>query len=151
MPQSLCKIYIHLIFHIKSTSPRIADEHLERVHRYIGQIVNTTGSKTLRVGGIGDHVHIVCILSKNESVAHLVEEVKRNSSRWMKTLSPIYEKFSWQGGYAAFSVSQSVVDKTIEYVGTQKEHHKKATFREEYLELLQLYQVDYDDRYVFSD
>ncbi|MBR1549200.1 MAG: transposase [Bacteroidales bacterium] len=151
MAQSLCKIYLHIIFHVKTTSPQIADEHLDRLHSYIGQLVNTTGCQVIRVGGIGDHVHILCMLSRNENVAHLVEEVKRNSSRWIKTIDARYEKFAWQGGYAVFSVSQSVVDKTIEYVGNQREHHKKQSFRDEYLAFLKSYNVDYDERYVFSD
>ena len=151
MPQSLCKIYLHIIFHVKTSSPRIADEHLERMHSYIGQLVNTTGCRVIRVGGIGDHVHIVCLLSRSENVAHLVEEVKRNSSRWIKSVSPFYEHFAWQGGYAVYSVSQSVVDKTVEYVDNQREHHKKQNFCEEYLAFLKLYNVDYDERYVFTD
>lgn len=151
MAQSLCKIYLHIIFHVKTTSPQIADEHLDRLHSYIGQLVNTTGCQVIRVGGIGDHVHILCMLSRNENVAHLVEEVKRNSSRWIKTIDARYEKFAWQGGYAVFSVSQSVVDKTIEYDGNQREHHKKQSFRDEYLAFLKSYNVDYDERYVFSD
>ena len=151
MAQSLCKIYLHIIFHVKTVSPQIANVHLERVHSYIGQLVNNTGCKAIRVGGIGDHVHIVCILARNENVAHLVEEVKRNSSRWIKSVSPSYEHFAWQGGYAVFSVSQSVVDKTVEYVSNQREHHKKHSFRDEYLAFLKLYNVDYDERYVFAD
>ncbi|MBQ9417258.1 MAG: transposase [Bacteroidales bacterium] len=151
MAQSLCKIYLHIIFHVKTTSPQIADEHLDRLHSYIGQLVNTTGCQVIRVGGIGDHVHILCMLSRNENVAHLVEEAKRNSSRWIKTIDDRYGKFAWQGGYAAFSVSQSVVDKTIEYVGNQREHHKKQSFRDEYIAFLKSYNVEYDERYVFSD
>ena len=151
MSQSLCKIYLHIIFHVKTTSPQIADEHLERMHNYIGQLVNTTGCQIVRVGGIEDHVHIVCLLSRNENVAHLVEEVKRNSSRWIKTIGARYEKFAWQGGYAVFSVSQSVVDKTVAYVNNQREHHKKVSFHNEYLNFLKLYHVEYDERYVFTD
>jgi len=151
MSQSLCKIYLHIIFHVKTTSPQIADRHLERMHNYIGQLVNTTGCQIVRVGGIEDHVHIVCLLSRNESVAHLVEEVKRNSSRWIKTIDARYEKFAWQGGYAVFSVSQSVVDKTVAYVNNQREHHKKVSFHDEYLNFLKLYHVEYDERYVFTD
>ena len=132
-------------------SPRIDDKHLERLHAYIGQLVNETGCRVIRVGGIADHVHVVCLLSKNETVAHLVEEMKRNSSRWMKSLDPGYATFAWQGGYAAFSISQSVVEKTIEYVNNQKEHHKKTSFRDEYLQFLKLYHIDYDERYVFAD
>ena len=151
MPQSLCKIYLHIIFHVKTTSPSINEEHLERVHSYIGQLINTTGCQTIRVGGVSDHIHAVCRLSQNENVAHLVEEMKRNSSRWIKTLSPQYTEFAWQGGYAAFSVSQSIVDKTVEYVKNQKAHHTKKTFQEEYLQFLKLYNVEFDENYVFAD
>ena len=151
MAQSLCKIYLHIVFHVKTTSPRIGNEYLDRVHSYIGQLVNVTGCRVIRVGGISDHVHVVCELSKNETVTHLVEEIKRNSSRWIKTLDSRYEHFVWQNGYAAFSISQSVLPKTIEYVKNQSEHHQKTSFQEEYLHFLQLYGIDYDERYVFSD
>ena len=80
-----------------------------------------------------------------------MEEIKRNSSRWIKTLGQQYESFAWQGGYAAFSVSESVVGKTVEYVNCQNEHHKKVTFQDEYIQFLKLYNVEYDDRYVFTD
>ena len=121
------------------------------MHSYIGQLVNTTGCKVIRVGGTGDHVHIVCVLSRNENVSHLVEEIKRNSSRWVKALGSTYEHFVWQSGYAVFSVSQSQIDKVVDYVANQAEHHKKQSFRDEYLTFLRLYNVEYDDKYVLSD
>lgn len=151
MAQSLSKIYIHVIFHIKTTSPVVRDDDLERMHSYIGQLVNTTGCDVLQVGGTEDHVHVLLMLSKNESIAHVVEEVKRNSSRWIKTIAPCYDKFGWQGGYGAFSISRSVVDKTLQYIRGQKEHHTKHTFMEEYTAFLKLYGIEYDERYVFSD
>ena len=151
MPQSLSKIYIHLIFHIKTTSPEIRDGEIERVQSYIGQLVNTTGCYVIQVGGIGNHVHILFLLSKNVSISHVVEEVKRNSSRWIKSIAPHYEKFEWQGGYAAFSVSRSVVDKTLQYINNQREHHAKRSFRDEYIDFLKLYDIDYDEKYVFAD
>lgn len=151
MAQSLNKIFLHIIFHIKTTSPKILDADMERLHEYVGQLINTTGCQTVRVGGIEDHIHAVCMLSREETVSHLVEEMKRNSSRWIKTLSPHYRMFAWQGGYAAFSVSQSVVDKVVEYVSNQKEHHKKMTFEEEYIQFLKLHNIEYDERYVFAD
>ena len=151
MAQSLCKIYLHIVFHIKTTSPQIDEEHIERVHSYIGQLVNATGCQAIRVGGTSDHAHVVCLLSRSETVSHLVEGVKRNSSRWIKTLSPRYEQFAWQGGYAAFSVSQSVVEKTIEYVNNQQEHHKRVSFNDVYIQFLKLYNIDYDGKYVFTD
>ena len=151
MAQSLAKIYIHVIFHTKVDSPTIGKEHINRVHQYVGKLVNTTGCQVLCVGGTENHVHALVIFSKTETVSHLIEEMKRNSSRWIKTLSPDYEKFAWQGGYAAFSVSQSQVDNVIRYINNQEEHHKKQSFRKEFIEFLKLYHIDYDEKYVLSD
>lgn len=151
MAQSLCKIYLHIIFHTKTTSPDVLTEHLLRLHQYVAQLVKTAGAHIISVGGTQNHVHALMFLSSTETVAHLVEEMKRNSSRWIKTLSPHYGKFAWQAGYAAFSVSQSLVEKTTKYIQGQEEHHKTQTFREEYLQFLQLYKIEYDERYVLSD
>ena len=152
MAQSLSKLYIHLVFHIKSTSPLIRDVDMERVHAYIGQMVNTTGCSVIKTGGTEDHVHLLFLLSKDVCLSYVVEEIKRNSSRWIKDLSPThYGKFGWQSGYGAFSVSQSLVDKTLQYINNQREHHAKRSFRDEYLSFLKLYGVNYDEQYVFRD
>lgn len=151
MAQSLAKIYIHLVFHVKTTSPTIREADLERVHTYIGGLMNEQGCTVIQVGGIEDHVHILFVLPKNDTISHVVEEVKRLSSRWIKNLDLRYARFEWQGGYGAFSVSQSVVDKAIAYIKGQREHHMKRTFREEYIELLKSYGIEYDDRYVMRD
>lgn len=151
MPQSLSKIYVHLIFHIKTTSPKIHTRDLERVHSYIGQLINQTGCLNIWVGGVEDHVHALCLLSREVSVSQLIEEMKRNSSRWLKSVSPQYTSFSWQGGYAALSVSQSNVDKTLTYIKNQAYHHKRMTFQDEYKQFLELYNIDYDEEYVFRD
>lgn len=151
MSQSLSKIYLHIVFHVKNTSPTIEEEHWDRVHSYIGGLVNITGCHVLRVGGVENHVHVLLMFSKTETVAHVVEEMKRNSSRWIKTISPIYENFAWQGGYGAFSVSQSQVDTVMRYIENQREHHRKQSFQEEYLEFLRLHNIEFDEKYVFSD
>ncbi len=151
MAQSLSKLYIHLVFHIKTTSPHIWDADFGRVHHYIGQLVNTTGCKVLQVGGIGDHVHILFLLSKDVTISHVVEEVKRNSSRWIKSIDPHYHAFAWQNGYGAFSVSQSVVEKTLEYIKNQEKHHAKMSFQEEYRMFLESYGIEYNKEYVFKD
>lgn len=151
MAQSLCKIYLHIIFHIKTTSPTILDDDLERVHAYIGQLINDTKCTNIWIDGVGDHVHALCLLGREVSISHLLEEMKRNSSRWIKSLSPHYAQFSWQGGYAAFSVSQSIVDNTLAYIKNQREHHKKMTYQDEYRKFLELYHIEYDEKYVFTD
>ena len=152
MAQSLSKIYIHLIFHIKTTSPKIRENDLERLHNYIGKLVKTTGCAEIKAGGVGDHVHVLFSLSKDVTISQIVEEIKRNSSRWIKNLDPVYYHFfAWQGGYAAYSISQSVVDKTLQYIANQKEHHTKHSFAEEYRAFLKLYNVEYDENFVFRD
>ena len=93
----------------------------------------------------------MCLLGREVSIAQLVEAMKRNSSRWIKSLSTNYSWFAWQGGYAALSVSQSVVDKTLAYIKNQKEHHKKTSFQDEYRQFLKLYNIEYDEKYVFTD
>ena len=103
MAQSLSKLYIHLVFHIKTTSSPIREEDLSRVHAYIGQLVDTTGCKVIQVGGIFDHVHILFLLSKDITISHVVEEVKRNSSRWIKGIDSSYRTFAWQNGYSSGS------------------------------------------------
>lgn len=119
--------------------------------QYIAKLINNTGCITVIVGGMNDHIHILCLLSRDVTISHLVEEIKRNSSRWIKTISPKYKHFEWQGGYAAFSVSKSVVDNTLKYIQNQKEHHAKRTFEEEYIQFLELYDVAYNEEYVFRD
>ena len=151
MGQSLCKIYLHIIFHKKTISPPISKEHLTRVFEYIAQLVNTSGNKTLMIGGIEDHIHALIILGKNNCIPSVVEEIKRNSSRWIKSLSPIYGNFAWQGGYAVFSVSQSQIDIVKKYIKNQHEHHKKQSSHDEYLKFLQLYGIKYEEKYVLSD
>ena len=91
-------------------------------------------------------------LSKDVTISQIVEEIKRNSSRWIKNLDPAYYHFfAWQGGYAAYSISQSVVDKTLQYIANQKEHHTKHSFAEEHRAFLKLYNVEYDENFVFRD
>ena len=114
MAQSLYKIYLHIIFHTKTESPTVDVHHLTRIHEYIGALVNSTGCQVVCVGGTCNHVHTLLMLSKTETVAHVVE-------------------------------------KTKQYVMNQQEHHKKVSFHDEYIQFLKKYNIDYDERYVFSD
>lgn len=151
MSQSLSKVYLHLIFHVKTTSVRMNEQDWAYIHAYIGKVLNDLGCRSICVGGTDDHIHTLFILSREVPMSKVVEDVKRHSSRWIKKLSPAYEKFEWQGGYAIFSVSQSIVEPTAKYIMNQKEHHKDITFADEYRRYLNLYDVQYDEKYVFSD
>lgn len=121
------------------------------IHKYIGGVLKNIDSVPVCIGGINDHVHILCPLPKTMAMSEFVRAIKSNSSRWIKTMDSYYNGFEWQTGYGAFSVSPSVKEKTIQYISTQAEHHKKQTFKDEYLAFLKAYNIDYDPNYVFSD
>jgi REP element-mobilizing transposase RayT len=137
---------VHLIFHVQQVP--LLPEHTNELYAYIGGVIRNNESHLIQIGGMPDHVHILCTLSKNISLAKLVEEIKRNSSRWLKSKGNHYQKFAWQGGYAAFSVSASVVERTGEYILSQREHHKKRSYKEELVLFLKEYGVAYDEKYL---
>ena len=119
MGQSLSKIYIHLIFHVKNNSVNIEKEVRGDLYRYIGSIIKDNESIPILINGTADHVHILFVMSKNVSLAGIAEEIKRHSSRWIKTQGQ-HKNFAWQGGYAGFSVSQSIHEKTKHYIEKQE-------------------------------
>ena len=151
MSQSLSKLYLHLIFHIKSQSVSISPDDCDDLYAYMGAIVKDNESIPILINGTTNHVHILCVMSKNIALSKLVEEIKRHSSRWIKTRSNYYKKFAWQGGYAGFSVSQSLHDKTKRYIEKQKEHHKKMTSKEELIIFFKEYNIEFDERYLWTD
>ena len=151
MSQSLSKLYIHATFHIKYTSVPIRKQDFSTLFAYMGQVLKSLDCIPIQIGGVEDHIHILCIMSKNIALAKLMEDVKRHSSRWIKTIDPYYEGFAWQGGYGCFSVSQSVVERTIKYIANQENHHKKRSFKNEYLAFLKEYGVEYNETYLFTD
>lgn len=149
MAQSLAQIYIHIAFHVHDKN--INREHLCELWAYIAGIAKGMQSNVVVVGGEPDHIHMLCTLPRKVTVSDLMEEVKRNSSKWIKTISPHYRNFSWQRGYGVFSVSQSQLETVRNYIVNQEEHHRKKTFKEEFVEWLDAYQIEYDSKYLFSD
>ena len=151
MASTLVKMYVHLVFNVKSTGIRIREEDLERVFSYLGGIIRSVGGAPVQIGGMADHVHILSSLPKTMSLADFVRTIKADSSKWIKTLDDYYQPFAWQEGYGAFSVSPSQMKNTISYIMGQAEHHKKRTFIEEYKLFLEAYGIDYDERFAFKD
>ncbi len=151
MAQSLSKLYIHLVFHVKNTSVLIRNEDKSKLYAYMGTIIKDNESIPILINGTNDHVHILCVMSKNIALAKLTEEIKRHSSRWIKTVNQYYKKFAWQGGYAGFSVSPSLHEKTKNYIYNQEQHHKKMTFKEELILFLKEYKIEYNEDYLWSD
>lgn len=150
MSQSLAKILVHVIFSTKNRHPFLKDDVRDELHRYIATILKDHESPAILIGSVENHIHILCSQSKNYTTSKIVEEAKKGSSKWIKTKGAAYEKFQWQNGYGAFSVSQSHVDDVVQYIASQKEHHRKMTFEEEFRSFLKKYQVEYDERYVWD-
>ncbi|MFQ5825490.1 MAG: transposase [bacterium] len=149
MPQSLANIYIHIIFSSKNHICFLDDCHIRKeMHAYLASILNTYDSPALIVGGSADHIHILCILSRNNTLAKIIGETKRNSSKWIKTKSQKCSKFQWQNGYGAFSVSYSNVQRIRNYISNQEKHHQKTTFKEEFLTFFKKHAVEFDEKYV---
>jgi REP element-mobilizing transposase RayT len=151
MSQSLSQLYTHIIFRIKDQNIFIREKEKDDLYAYIGSIIKENKSIPILINGVKDHIHILCIMSKNIALAKLVEEIKRHSSRWIKTQSTCYKSFAWQGGYGGFSVSPSLFNKTKIYIQNQVKHHKKMSFKEEYLLFLKEYGVEYHEKFLWDD
>jgi putative transposase len=150
MPQSLSKVIVHIIFSTKDRESWLGLDVRPRMHAYLATICRDLGAEVVRVGGVADHVHIVTTLPRTVSQAQLIEQIKKVSSKWIKTVDPRYRSFFWQRGYGAFSVSPSHLETVVQYVEAQQEHHRTRTFQEEYRELLRGHGVDFDERYVWD-
>ncbi len=151
MPQSLSSILIHLIFTTKNREPSITPAVESELHPYMATILRAHKSPSLIIDGTMNHVHILFALGRDTTVANLVEEVKTGSSKWIKTKGPEFRNFRWQRGYGAFSIGQSSVATLLErYIRSQKEHHRRVTFEDEYRNLLKRYELQFDERYVWD-
>jgi REP element-mobilizing transposase RayT len=151
MAQSLSKLFTHIIFHTKNNDVKIKKEDSSELYAYMGAIIKDNDSIPIIINGVEDHVHILCVMSKNIALAKLVEEIKRHSSRWIKTKGDYYKHFAWQGGYGGFSVSPPIHNKTKTYIEKQEEHHRKMNLKEEYLLFLNEYEIKYDEKYLWRD
>jgi REP element-mobilizing transposase RayT len=150
MPQSLSRVILHIIFSTKNREPWLDSEVRPRMRAYLATICRDLGAEFVQIGGVADHVRIVTTLPRTLSAAELIEDIKKGSSKWIKTLDTRHSGFFWQRGYGAFSVSPSQLDAVVEYVRTQHEHHRTRTFQEEYRELLRKHGVDFHERYVWD-
>jgi REP element-mobilizing transposase RayT len=151
MPQSLVQIYLHIIFSTKNRTPYLGDKSIRgQLHAYMAGICNNLDSPALIVGGVEDHGHLLCRFSKNLRLTDFLRDLKRDSSKWVKTLSLELADFQWQAGYGAFSISPGHVEPLQQYIANQEEHHRKVTFQDEFRRLCRKYGVAIDERYVWD-
>ncbi|MEZ5304003.1 MAG: IS200/IS605 family transposase [Verrucomicrobiales bacterium] len=151
MPQSLCQSYLHLVFSTKDRAAFFADPELrKRCFAYLAGACRNMGSPAMEVGGFTDHIHILCRQSKTISVAELVRELKRQSSKWVKEQSPDLRGFFWQKGYGAFSLSPNHVRAATDYIRHQEAHHRKESFQDEFRRICRKYGAEIDERYAWD-
>jgi len=150
MPQSLANLYVHLIFSTKDRVPFLTKEVRPDLHAYMATVLANLNSPAVLINSVEDHVHILFNMSRTVTLAQVVEDVKKSSSKWIKTQSPKLTTFAWQAGYGGFSVSESNVPKVENYIRGQEEHHRVKTFQEEYRVFLEKHKIEYDEQYVWS-
>ena len=147
MPSTYFNLNVHVVFSTKNRHPFFKPDQLDEVHRYLGGTIRELGVHPIRMGGVADHVHLLFGMKPAQSVAEIVREVKKSSTKWLRTDLGAKD-FAWQEGYAALSVSRERLDVVEKYVLNQAEHHRKKTFREELVELLRFAQIEFDPRFL---
>ena len=150
MSQTLVSLMAHVVFSTKNREPFITPEIEPELFAYVGGILNNHESRLLDAGGTADHVHLLISQSKNISLSALMKDIKKDSSSWIKTKGSEFSNFHWQDGYGAFSIGKSEIPELKKYIASQKEHHRKRTFKEELIEFLDKYGVAYDERYLWK-
>ena len=149
MANAYSKIYVHIVFSTKNREKIISKHWMDDLHKYITGIIQNRKCKLLAIGGIDDHIHIFTSLYPDLKLSELVRDIKSISSKYINDNNVCKGRFEWQSGYSAFSYSESQIDTVCKYVLNQEKHHHKKTFQEEYIELLKVFNIEFDEKYVF--
>ncbi|MDD4086084.1 MAG: IS200/IS605 family transposase [Bacteroidales bacterium] len=150
MANSYTQLYVQYVFAVKGRSNLIKETFRDEIEKVISGIVTNHNSKTYAIYCNPDHVHILVSIHPTISVSKLVEQIKSGSSKWLNEKRYLPGKFHWQEGYGAFTYSKSQIDQVVKYILNQPEHHKKRTFREEYLDFLEKFEIEYNPKYLFE-
>lgn len=150
MANTYTQMYIQIVFAVKRRQNLIQKNWKDELNKYICGIVNGKGQKVYAIGGVEDHIHILVSIKPNIAISDLVRDIKANSSKWINENEFVRGKFQWQEGFGAFSYAQSQLDNVIAYINNQEQHHQKKTFKDEYLTLLQKFDIEYDEKYLFD-
>lgn len=149
MANTFSQIYIHVVFAVKGRE-NLIHKWKDELYKYICGIVNGNHQKVYTINGMPDHIHILLSIKPDCMLSDLMRDIKASSSKWINTKKFVKGKFQWQEGFGAFSCAQSQLDVVIAYIDNQEKHHSKRSFKDEYIELLQKYQIQYDEKYVFE-
>jgi len=151
MANTYTKIYLHIVFAVKGRENLILDSWENQLYKYISGIIKQKGQMLYLINGYTDHIHILLSISPDCQLSNLIRDIKSSSTKWINANNFVKGRFYWQTGFSAFSVSQSLLKKTIRYIENQKEHHKKISFKKEYINLLEAYEIKYEDKYILED
>ena len=152
MSQSLSKVYVHIVFSTKHRKPWLKEKNLQdELCAYTGTILrDNVDSPAVVINGVEDHLHALIQLSRKFAIMKVLQEMKVETSKWLKQQPGVGHEFAWQGGYGAFSVSESNVEQVVRYIRNQEEHHKRMTFQDEFRELCRRHGLEVDERYVWD-
>jgi putative transposase len=150
MAGTFSQIYIQIVFAVQDRESMIQSAWKEELFKYISGIVRNKGQKMLAINGMPDHIHFLIGMKPSCCLSDFVREVKKSSNEFIKEKKFSKFKFNWQEGYGAFSYSHSQIDRVIKYIMNQEKHHKKQTFREEYLDFLNKFEIEFKDEYLFT-
>ncbi|MBO4530200.1 MAG: IS200/IS605 family transposase [Paludibacteraceae bacterium] len=151
MANTYNQIYIHLVFAVKYRDAVISQSWRQELYKYITGLIGNRGHKVYAIGGMSDHIHILISLSPKQSISELVLEIKRASTLWIKERGYVKCQFAWQEGFGAFSYGMSQIDNVVRYIQNQEIHHAKRSFRNEYVSFLELFNVEYNEKYIFHE
>lgn len=151
MANSYTQIHIQFVFAVKYRAAVIGSDWKERLHQYITGIFQENKHKMLQINSMPDHIHIFAGMRPHQSISSLIQNVKTESSKWIKTQGFCSQSFAWQEGYGAFSCSKSQVPDVVRYIINQEIHHKKITFLDEYKKFLTLFEIDWEEQYIFKE
>jgi REP element-mobilizing transposase RayT len=151
MANTYTQIHIQFVFVVKYRDGLIHLSFKDELYQYIAGIIKYHNHKLLAINGMPDHIHVLVGMRPTQSISDLLQDIKGSSSKWINKKKFLKVKFEWQEGYGAFSYSKSQVNNVINYIKNQEQHHSIKSFRQEYLEFLELFEVAYDERYIFKD
>ena len=151
MANTYTQIYIQYVFAVQNRMSLINNTWKNELYKYTTGIIQNNNHKLMSIGGMADHLHIFVSMNPKQAPSDLMYELKRSSSLWINENKFVFGKFSWQEGFGAFSYSQSQISRVSKYIENQETHHKKKTFREEYLDFLKAFNIEFDERYVYKE
>ncbi|MCC6582699.1 MAG: IS200/IS605 family transposase [Chitinophagales bacterium] len=151
MANTYTQIHIQFVFAVKFRDAIIHSSWKDELYRYMTGIVQNNKHKLIAINGMSDHIHILIGMRPTQSISDLMQDIKGSSSKWINQKGFIKGKFEWQEGYGAFSYGKSQVKDVIAYIENQEQHHSKKTFRDEYMDFLKKFDVEYDEQYIFKE